>query len=839
LTLKHYDYSDLNITSSLKPASIPTGFLDDTSQNLFMIDSSDNKKLQKSTDKGNSWVNIATRDRNIRSIWYDRPNELLYYFTGNNGIVENRVYKWDIAGASETRIGGGAELNSFGTSKVGRDVFLIGSTIYCTNNRAGTGHEIVVWKWNGSNWNVDAFLNLDAPNSYSPIPSYVVIVGTDAYFLVQNTATNTHKYLVKFNSTGPTLSNVWQDRVVTYNFPDNIQRGISYDGNDTLFLVLNRGGNDFLMNFTISTTTMTEKGRYDIALMVDRFTDSSVDIPFTLELGFDTGADKIYQITQARGNLNLISTFDFTDTVIHITSHFVIDNSGNMFELIELSSEIYDAEISHGRMNTPFANMRISDTVKISSGMFIQLTDRYSTSLNTPFIYKATFNFEDDDVGANPAGWTVEEAGGTINVIAELDGHKKVLELNDTDGGNIIFTTQAFVSGQPTGTIELWWRTNDANQESTVFGLNQSGGVSIQLVILADKFQYRDSGGFNDVGLATVDNTWYHIKLIFDCTSDTYDIWIDEIEYQTDVGLRVLAVTLDSLRLASSVAGSNYINYFDAIGYSWDPSYTVGNNLIAEGAIDQVVFEGLVQEFTEEPLQEVSIRSQAIEMDNIFPAGDFSGSSQSIINSLITTLASYITPGTLAAGQAMGTITFAGDQTLRTILEDFAFLNNFIWYLTPTGALQFNNGTIDSTFDITESTPALDVGRNRGKRAVNKVNIKGAIVAGTQVAGVGAEDLTDQQQFGINPFSRTISFLNTQSLCNIAETNILSRLGTQATIPRFSDRDILIGFIQPGETITFQFVLGNFNIPSGQFGIELTLYNARQGIGTYDISDVL
>ncbi|KKM03699.1 hypothetical protein LCGC14_1771870, partial [marine sediment metagenome] len=107
------------------------------------------------------------------------------------------------------------------------------------------------------------------------------------------------------------------------------------------------------------------------------------------------------------------------------------------------------------------------------------------------------------------------------------------------------------------------------------------------------------------------------------------------------------------------------------------------------------------------------------------------------------------------------------------------------------------------------------------------------------VAGVGAEDLADQQQFGINPFSRTISFLNTQSLCNIAETNILSRLGTQATIPRFSDRNTSIGFIQPGETITFQFVFDKFNIPSGQFGIELTLYNARHGIGTYDISDVL
>ncbi|KKK68591.1 hypothetical protein LCGC14_2942540, partial [marine sediment metagenome] len=132
-----------------------------------------------------------------------------------------------------------------------------------------------------------------------------------------------------------------------------------------------------------------------------------------------------------------------------------------------------------------------------------------------------------------------------------------------------------------------------------------------------------------------------------------------------------------------------------------------------------------------------------------------------------------------------------------------------------------------------------NVERDRGERATNKVNIKGAIVNGVQVAGVGANNLEDQQQFGIVPFFRTVSWLNTQSLCNIMETNVLSRKGTQPTIPRFEHKDTSVGFIQPGETMTFQFNKSDPNIPSGQFSIHMLLYNARQGISEFEISDVI
>ena len=731
------------------------------------------------------------------------------------------------------------------------DIFIIGSNVYVSHTESQVG--TIFWVITDVDTAPFTEKDKDNPVDFVGAIAYYGVVSGLFYYSFINYATN-QTSSITYDSNSPVNAAIGASQLNIHRPSDSeSQYGVAFDGNNTLYIILENSGDglDYLITYSITGDAFTIGGLQNIAIMSDRNTVSG-----TFEKAFHLTEDKIYQINNKKTTqLYLISVIAQSQSNWNaITDTFLFDG-GNVFEFKDLSSEVYDAEISHGRMNTPFVNMCISDTIKISSGMFIQLTDRYSTSLNTPFIYKATYNFEDEADGTSGNAidgfhsFSTTDTNGVVVIVASQDGHRKVVKISgDGDNGT---STLIFLGAESetSGSVELWMKYIDngvgthyirfRNQDATIIGIIflSSGANTISA-------QYGNgAGGNTTVNTALASDTWVHIRWSFDCTTDKQSLWFDGVNMFTAQNFRSDAVATTYLEFnfeLSEATGANALEvYADAIGHSWDANYNVGDNLIAEGVADQVVFEGLVQEFTEEPLQEVSIRSQAIEMDNIFPAGDFSGSSQSIINTLITTYASYITAGTLAAGQAMGTITFAGDYTLRAILTDFAFLNNFIWYLTPLGALQFNSGAIDSLFEINESTPALNVGRNRGKRAVNKVNIKGAIVAGTQVAGVGAEDLPDQQQFGINPFFRTVSWLNTQSLCNIMETNILSRKGTQATIPRFSDRNTSIGFIQPGETVTFQFVFDKFNIPSGQFGIELTLYNARQGIGTYDISDVL
>ncbi|KKL47888.1 hypothetical protein LCGC14_2331020, partial [marine sediment metagenome] len=332
------------------------------------------------------------------------------------------------------------------------DIFIIGSNVYVFDSEGRSATvKWVVWDVDTAPFTEKATVNNGDSDTFS---AFGIVTGNNYY-----TYTSGLNFIdvIEYDDTGPTLTLHSAGQSLNgYELSDDLnQRGTAYDGLNIIFLLgeFTSGDNNiYLIQYSISGVSFTPKGQFNIALMLDRNIVSG-----GFEKAYHLTEDKIYQlITKQTNQLYLISNVSPSQSNWNaITDNLLQDEGGNMFEFKDLSSEVYDAEISHGRMNTPFANMRISDTIKISSGMFIQLTDQFTSAGNS-----------------------------TANA---------------------------------------------------------------------------------------------------------------------------------------------------------------------------VVFEGLVQEFTEEPLQEVSIRSQAIEIDNIFPAGDFSGSSQSIINSLITTLASYITPGTLAAGQAMGT----------------------------------------------------------------------------------------------------------------------------------------------------------------------------------------
>lgn len=251
-----------------------------------------------------------------------------------------------------------------------------------------------------------------------------------------------------------------------------------------------------------------------------------------------------------------------------------------------------------------------------------------------------------------------------------------------------------------------------------------------------------------------------------------------------------------------------------------------------------IIFEGFVGSFTGRYIQTVQLISPALkDLDEEFPSGDYSGRTDEIISSLLTDWADYITAGTMTNGIAMGTITFAGDKSLREILDEFAMTDKFIWYLTPTGVLLYNAGTVDSGENFTESSLIWNVTKLFGERAINYVNVKGAFVSGAQVSGTIAQDQEDQQIHGRIPFERTFSHLDLAAQCTTTNTNILARLGVQPVVVPFGHQDSTVGVIQVAETVTFQYNLTDPNISSDQFGIRNIRYNAKQGKATYRISD--
>ena len=77
--------------------------------------------------------------------------------------------------------------------------------------------------------------------------------------------------------------------------------------------------------------------------------------------------------------------------------------------------------------------------------------------------YSATYGFENDEDGSIPDNWSVlHGTGGTCQVISELGGHKKVLEIYDNVNGDEM-QVENYFTPQNSGSIEWWWRVSSTS----------------------------------------------------------------------------------------------------------------------------------------------------------------------------------------------------------------------------------------------------------------------------------------------------------------------------------------------------------------------------------------
>jgi hypothetical protein len=194
--------------------------------------------------------------------------------------------------------------------------------------------------------------------------------------------------------------------------------------------------------------------------------------------------------------------------------------------------------------------------------------------------YPATYGFENDANGSTPYGWNdLSISGNTVQTINSINNHNKVIELYKS--GSDYAKAQQVISGKTSGIIEFWWMTDDNSKESTVeLAESGSGNYGFFTVIYSGSFQSYNGTDWIDTGIIPNNNEWYHHKIEFDCSSDTFNWTINQGIYSgVDLQFRDSVVTLDWLELLTYDASSGYHAYFDAIGYSWDSNYNIGDNL--------------------------------------------------------------------------------------------------------------------------------------------------------------------------------------------------------------------------------------------------------------------
>ncbi|MHA2029617.1 MAG: LamG-like jellyroll fold domain-containing protein, partial [Candidatus Kariarchaeaceae archaeon] len=198
--------------------------------------------------------------------------------------------------------------------------------------------------------------------------------------------------------------------------------------------------------------------------------------------------------------------------------------------------------------------------------------------------YAATYGFEDEDIGTS--GTDIDfidsaliQSGCTLDIVGLIDDHQRNLHIYDDDISSHVEVRHDIVD-KTSGTVEFWWRTSDVSDDCDVI-LNDGSTTAVYIEINNDKFKYWDGVGWGYASVTPQDDTWYHHKIVFDCTTDTYDWYIDgELEADDKDFKEIGVVAIDEMYIGTNGIGSSDVHtYIDAVGFSWDADYTIGDNL--------------------------------------------------------------------------------------------------------------------------------------------------------------------------------------------------------------------------------------------------------------------
>jgi len=195
--------------------------------------------------------------------------------------------------------------------------------------------------------------------------------------------------------------------------------------------------------------------------------------------------------------------------------------------------------------------------------------------------YLATYGFENDLDGTVPQDWFFgTDTGGTAQVVSELGDRKKVVQLVDIVTNGYPYLTQTFTS-QTTGIVEFYIRKESGSTQAGV-ELRLAGVIATGIRIDYNnngKFEAYQGAGYLEIAAgAYSDQTWFHIKIDFDTSTDTADFYINGALEASNVAFKQDVISIDRIYF-----GPNYLYtgsfYFDAVGYSWDSDYNIGDNL--------------------------------------------------------------------------------------------------------------------------------------------------------------------------------------------------------------------------------------------------------------------
>ncbi|MBN1214778.1 MAG: PKD domain-containing protein [Candidatus Lokiarchaeota archaeon] len=156
----------------------------------------------------------------------------------------------------------------------------------------------------------------------------------------------------------------------------------------------------------------------------------------------------------------------------------------------------------------------------------------------------------------------------------------KVIQLRDRSTQNQLRMDNIFNS-QNEGTIEFWMHTNNILNEIWSISVYTGTTMIFKLSTKNNQWVYSSNGGeyipISDFGIAE-ENQWYHLKIDFNNNTSQFNLTLDDI-YMTSIE-GIIFKEFNKIRFGT-VQANEGTTYIDAIGYSWDDNYNIGDNNIS------------------------------------------------------------------------------------------------------------------------------------------------------------------------------------------------------------------------------------------------------------------
>ena len=235
------------------------------------------------------------------------------------------------------------------------------------------------------------------------------------------------------------------------------------------------------------------------------------------------------------------------------------------------------------KSNIRYFSVNTSDRIDI-------LTPENRTYTSPDYGYfLSTYGFEGDEVGSNPDGWEITSGAGTGEVVSEMMGHSKVLDLHDTSSSLEIWGVQTWDQAQSYGTVELLFYMSDFSKRVTFYCIDTVSDTGpVSLLWRGDLSEWRYAIGstwYTYTGLPDPIAGWNHLTIHFERTTGNYqglsqNQWKAVLNHYAGSQKQLrYNYTPNQLRVASCSSQYNYHIYIDALGYSWDPNYSIGDDM--------------------------------------------------------------------------------------------------------------------------------------------------------------------------------------------------------------------------------------------------------------------